>query len=71
MEPDEEDFLVKMADSKGTGLCASGQRRFAEAHGIDFREWVKTGISARRLWDTGDKNARRVVMNAKDRLNGR
>jgi hypothetical protein len=40
-----------------TGFCAKGCRRWAAAHGFDWAQFVREGISAERLAATGDPMA--------------
>lgn len=56
-----EDLIITMSDIKDVGYCASGTRRWFTAHDLDFRDMIKNGISARKLYATGDAYGMRVV----------
>ena len=43
------------------GFCRGGARQWIEAHGLDWREFVRDGIPASTLEATGDAIAFRVV----------
>jgi hypothetical protein len=36
------------------GYCGPGTKAFFEKHGLDWRNFVKNGIDAQKLVDTGD-----------------
>lgn len=48
------------------GLCWKGQRRFCEAHGIDFRDFAKNGIDVDKLAHIDDANLQRALGSLKD-----
>lgn len=52
---------VYIRDFKGTGYCPAGQKRFCDAHGIDWRDYVRNGVDAQVLLDSGDDMARAMV----------
>jgi len=56
-----EDMTVRVSDLKKVGYCARGARRWFEARGFDFRDFLANGIAARTLVETGDALALRVV----------
>jgi len=62
-----DDLRVTIADVRKLGYCVSGQRRFAEQHGIDFKDFIRNGIPASTLLATDDDMARRAVMEARRR----
>lgn len=41
--------------------CTRGVEIFCDMHGIDFRDFVRNGVDAQVLIDTGDTMALRVV----------
>lgn len=43
-----------------------GAKRAAEKYGIDFRDFLKNGIDAQVLLNTGDGQARKVVENKRN-----
>ena len=51
--------------SKRPGFCRDGARRWARAHGIDWRDFVRNGIAAERLEATGDAFALALVQHAR------
>tara|TARA_Y100000593_G_scaffold83521_2_gene157503 strand:- start:5311 stop:5493 length:183 start_codon:yes stop_codon:yes gene_type:complete len=50
-----------MRDIVSVGHCPSGTRVWFEDRDLDFRGFLKNGIPASVLWDTGDGLARQVV----------
>ena len=60
----EPDPIVTINDVRRAGYCPSGARRWAEMHGIDFRDFLKNGIAASRLLETGEPMAIRAVETA-------
>lgn len=54
------------------GLCMAGQRRWAKSVGIDFRAFVKEGLTVEALEPySGEENIRRMIELAKrDAENG-
>lgn len=48
------------------GFCRGKSREWAEAHGIDWREFVRDGIPAARLEETGDALAIALVSWARE-----
>jgi hypothetical protein len=62
--------LITITDVRMAGLCASGARRWFEAYGLDFRDFVTNGIDAEVLLATGDAYALRVVEFTRSRRNG-
>lgn len=57
-------------DIAKAGYCASGARRWFEAHGLDFKDFIENGIDADVLLATGDAMAERVVALKRERTNG-
>jgi hypothetical protein len=55
------DEIITITDIIKAGICASGARRWFDEHGLDFRAFLKDGISAETLLATGDGMARLVV----------
>lgn len=56
-----DDPIITIDDIRKVGICASGTRRWFEAQGLDFRDFMQNGISASVLAATGDAQALRVV----------
>lgn len=59
--------IVRIDDITRAGHCASGARRWFEAHGLDFRDFLKNGLAAETLLATGDALAVRVVEHMRSR----
>jgi hypothetical protein len=45
---------VTVTELRRAGHCASGIRRWFEAHDLDFRDFLKNGIEEETLRQTGD-----------------
>lgn len=41
---DEDEIVLTAADLKSYGYCVSGQRGWFQAHGIDFKNFVRNGM---------------------------
>jgi hypothetical protein len=54
-------MIVKITDIRATGHCTLGIRRWFDSRGIDFHDFMRNGIEAERLLETGDGLAKRVV----------
>jgi len=52
---------ITVTDIQQAGHCAVGIRRWFNEHGLNFRSFLKDGIDAAVLLDTGDALAQRVV----------
>lgn len=52
---------ITIDDVRRGNHCARGIKAWFEGHGIDFRDFLKNGISADRFLATGDGLAERVV----------
>lgn len=59
---------IEFRDVAATGLCVQGARRFFDAHGLDFRAFVREGIDESALNGIDDANKDRVVEAARRRL---
>lgn len=56
------DLVIVPDDLKRAGICISpGGRRWFSSRGFDFRDFIRHGISARTLFETGDAYALRVI----------
>lgn len=62
-------MIITIDDIIKAGICASGARRWFNAHGLDFRDFMRNGIDAELLLATGDAYARQVVDRKLERLN--
>lgn len=52
---------VYMRHLRAAKLCAPGAKAWWASHGLDFRDFVRNGIDAQTLIETGDPDALRVV----------
>lgn len=52
------------------GFCVKGQIRFCRFHGIDYRAFVKDGLSFDELSHIKDANLSRAMEQAKKRIGG-
>lgn len=67
-----EDLVLTVGEIRSYGHCVSGQRQWCNGQGLDFRDILKNGVSARTLVETGEAFAIRVVEKAIEaRVNGR
>ena len=48
--------------------CIFGARQWFRAHDLDFRDFVRHGVSAQVMWGTGDELGRQVVRRKLDDL---
>ncbi len=61
------DVIVTMRDIRAAKMCSQGSRDFFQRHGIDWSDFLKSGVSAELLESTGDAMALRVVEVARGR----
>lgn len=52
---------ITISDVRRAGHCVSGARDWFERHGLDFRDFVKNGISEDDFLASGDALAAAVV----------
>lgn len=52
---------VYMRHLRTAKLCAPGAKDWWARHNLDFRDFVRNGIAAETLIETGDPDALRVV----------
>lgn len=62
--------IVTINDIRKTGHCTAGVRRWFDAHGLDFKAFLKSGIEAEQLLATGDALASSVVSKIRARSDG-
>ncbi|WP_442905667.1 hypothetical protein [Hydrogenophaga sp. PBC] len=60
-------MIVTIDDVRAAGLCVHGTRAWFARHGLDFRAFLRDGITAEVLLATGDAMALRVVEHASHR----
>lgn len=59
-----ENVIVRMEHVRRVGYCSSGVRTFFERHGLDYPGFLRDGIPAERLAETGDGMAMTVIEEA-------
>lgn len=52
---------ITITDIRRAGHCAAGARTWFEAHEIDFRDFLKNGISVEQLKALNDGFAEQVI----------
>lgn len=62
-----EDVVVRMEDIRAARMCSRGARAFFQRHGLDWQEFLRAGISAQKLIETGDAMALALVEVARGR----
>ena len=68
---EKTDFILTVDDCRKAGHCAAGIRRWFEAHGYDFRDFLKNGRSARELLAVDDAQMNNVIAKTLERRHGR
>lgn len=58
---------VWMNDIRRARMCSRGARDFFVRHDLDWNAFLKEGIDAEALWNTGDPMAQEVVRVARER----
>jgi hypothetical protein len=66
-----EHMIITINDVRAAGHCARGARDWFEGHGLDFRAFLRDGISARRVLAIGDGLAEQVIRRTLERQNGK
>lgn len=56
-----DDPIITIGDVRRAGHCVSGTRRWFEAHNLDFKQFLTSGIRASEMAGTGDALGIRVV----------
>ena len=54
-------MIITMRDLRAAKVCSKGARAFFIRHGLDWSEFLKSGIDSDKLESTGDKMAISVV----------
>lgn len=57
----DEELIIRMPDLRAALMCSRGSRKFFEAHGLDWQDFLKNGIPASKLLATGDYMAQQLV----------
>lgn len=55
------DDRITMDDIRAAGHCVRGVKEWFERHGLDFRLFLREGISEEEFLASGDSLARRIV----------
>lgn len=63
-------MTVTMADCRKAGYCVAGVRRWLEANGIEWRDFVRNGVAVERVEQIDDAMSQAVIAIAKGRANG-
>lgn len=61
------DVIVTIDDVRAVGLCVNGSRAWFERHALDFRTFLRDGVTVDTLLATNDAMALRVVEHARAR----
>jgi hypothetical protein len=65
------DRLITIADVRKAGFCVRGARRWMLAHGMDFNDFLTSGIAAFKLRATGDALALKILASIEEADHGR
>ena len=60
-------MILTVEDCVRAGFCVKGQVRFCRAHGIDYRAFVREGLTFERLSHIEDANLKRAMAQAESR----
>lgn len=53
---------ITMSELRACGMCSRGTKTWFEAHGLDFKAFLRDGIAAEELLATGDGLGIRAVV---------
>lgn len=56
-----DDPVITITDVRRAGHCVSGARRWFEAHGLDFKDFLANGVPSSVMAATNDALGLRVV----------
>lgn len=62
--------VITITDIRRAGHCAIGIRRWFESRGLDFRAFLRDGITVELFLATGDGMAAEVVRRTRERKHG-
>lgn len=65
-----DDMVITISDIRAAGHCPSGIKRWFDAQGLDFRDFLKNGIPAKDFLASGDGQAEQVVRRKLERRHG-
>lgn len=58
---------INMRDVRAAKMCSRGARAFLRRHGYDWQRFLREGVPAELLLETGDAMAIKVVEVARER----
>lgn len=61
MNDEAEDFVITMRDIRAAQMCSGGSRIFFQQYKLDWQKFLKEGIAASELRNTGDAHALRLI----------
>lgn len=61
-------MIVTMRHVRQAKMCSRGARAFFDRHGLDWLEFLRSGVAAEKLIATGDAMALKVVEVARGRI---
>lgn len=59
--------MITINDVRAAGHCVRGAKDWFERHGLDFRGFIKNGITEEEFLASGDALAKRIVDLKKER----
>lgn len=65
MNATDHTLRITIDHVRAAGLCVNGSRSWFARHGLDFRSFLREGLTAEALLATGDAMALRVVQYAR------
>jgi len=65
MSTTDHKLRITIDHVRAAGLCVNGSRAWFARHDLDFRSFLREGLSAEELLATGDAMALRVVQYAR------
>lgn len=57
-----DDVIITIDDIRKAGHCARGAKNWFDQQGLDFRDFLKNGITATQMLATGDAQGEQVVV---------
>lgn len=62
--------MITINDVRLAGHCVKGAREWFDRHDLDFRDFIKNGISEERFLSSGDALAAEIVKRKRERERG-
>jgi hypothetical protein len=63
-----DNLIITMKDVRAAKMCSSGARAFFQKHNLDWKDFLENGITAKRVAETNDAMALRVIEVARGRI---